>query len=137
MGGPMSKFKEYLEAIKLTKGDKDFFDMLSPYGSKKTIQAIINSKEIKDAWPEDLLHVVEALVKELKTPGSSLVGGDYSYTPNKTLTEWTSSDEGNVKGKILDIMVDYMDGANQTAIWLTTAPRYVIGKLIKVRKLNE
>lgn len=136
----MGRLHTYLEAIKRRPQPDydqelidDALDILHDYGSPRTIKEIMVSRNVDGFSVDDLMEVILAIVPELKK-GAGLSGGGYAYYPNKTLTVWETSDGGKVRGKLLDIMVNYMfQDADEAAEWLTMEPDYAMEELLTGR----
>jgi hypothetical protein len=132
----MSKLHTYLEAIKNRQLPydaeviADAIEQLKEYGSPRTIKELMMSRNVDGYSVDDLMDVILALTPELKK-GAGLSGGGYAYYPNKTLTVWETSDGGKVRGKLLDIMVNYMfQDADEAAEMLTMEPDYAMEELL-------
>lgn len=133
----MGRLHDYLEAIKRRPQPEydqelvdDALEILSDYGSPKTIKELMISRNMDGYSADDIMEVVLALTPELKK-GAGLHGGGYAYYPNKTLNVWKTSDGGTVRGKMLDIMVKYMfQDPDEAAEMLTMEPDYAMEELL-------
>src|SRR5574343_74973 len=77
------------------------------YGSQRLLKEIyMHYLSHGDYDPDIIEDTIDEIVPYLKK-GAGIKGNGYSYTPNKTLTVWETSDGGKIRAKLLDIICNY------------------------------